>query len=87
MIGSAHGSHASGPPPSTDPVELEHVIGFNGRHSNTLHYHPVEKDTLIFSIGGYVVIENLHDRHKQEFLKGHDMELSALTVSNTGILF
>lgn len=86
MIGSAH-SHASGgaAPPPTDPVELEHVIGFNGRYSNTLHYHPVEKDTLIFSIGGYVVIENLHDRHKQEFLKGHDMELSALTVSNTGI--
>lgn len=49
---------------TSDPVELEHVIGFNGRHLNTLHYHPADKDTLIFSIGGYVVIENLHDRHK-----------------------
>ena len=34
-----------------------------------------------------MVIENLHDRHKQKFLKGHDMELSALTVLNTGARF
>lgn len=31
-----------------------------------------------------MVIENLLDKHKQEFLRGHDMEISALAISNSG---
>jgi WD40 repeat protein len=32
------------------------------------------------------VIENLHDKHQQQFLRGHDMEISAITLSNSGSL-
>jgi WD40 repeat protein len=49
-----------------------------------VHYHPVEKDTLIYNIGGLLVIENLHDKHKQQFLRGHDMEITAISISNSG---
>lgn len=49
-----------------------------------MHYHPVEKDTLIYNIGGLLVIENLHDKHKQQFLRGHDMEITAISISNSG---
>jgi WD40 repeat protein len=31
-----------------------------------------------------LVIEDLHDKHKQEFLKGHDMEISSIAVSSSG---
>jgi len=63
---------------------MEHSIGFNGRYLNTLHYHPTETDTLIYSNGGLLVIEKRDDKHKQEFLRGHDMEISCIAVSNSG---
>lgn len=72
--------------PSASMIEMEHSIGYNGKYSNTVHFHPTDKDTLIYSIGGLVVIEDLHDKHKQEFLRGHDMEISAIAVSNSGKL-
>ena len=31
-----------------------------------------------------MVIENLTDKHQQEFLRGHDMEISAMAISNSG---
>jgi len=65
-------------------LELEHSIGYNGKYQSTVHYHPVEKDTLIYNIGGLLVLEDLHDKHKQQFLRGHDMEISAISISNSG---
>ena len=65
---------------------MEHSIGYNGKYTDTVKFHPVEKDQLIYNIGGLLVIENLHDKHKQEFLRGHDMEISTIAVSNSGKL-
>lgn len=65
-------------------LEMEHSIGYNGGYPNTVCFHPTLKDTLVYNIGGLLVIEDLHDKHKQEFLRGHDMELSAIAVSATG---
>ena len=65
---------------------MEHSIGYNGKFNDTVQYHPTEKDTLVYPIGGLLVIENLHDKHKQEFLRGHDMDISALAISNSGKL-
>ena len=31
-----------------------------------------------------LVIENVLDKHQQQFLRGHDMEISAIAVSNSG---
>jgi WD40 repeat protein len=67
-------------------IELEHSIGYNARFTDTLKYHPTDKDTLIYPIGGLLVIENLHDKSKQQFLRGHDMEISALAISSSGKL-
>lgn len=65
-------------------LEMEHSIGFNGKYLNTVLYHPTEKDTLVYNNGGLLVLESLHDKHKQEFLRGHDMEISCIAVSNNG---
>lgn len=69
---------------SSQLLEMEHSIGYNGKYINTVHYHPFEKDTLVYNIGGLLVIENLHDKHQQQFLRGHDMEISAISISNSG---
>ena len=63
---------------------MEHSIGYNGNYSNTVHFHPTKENTLIYNIGGLLVIEDLHDKHKQEFLRGHDMEISCIAVSPNG---
>jgi WD40 repeat protein len=44
---------------------MEHSIGYNAKYTDTVKYHPIEKDTLIYPIGGLLVIENLHDKSKQ----------------------
>lgn len=67
-------------------MELEHSIGYNAKYTDTLKYHPTDKDTLVYPIGGLLVIENLHDKSKQQFLRGHDMEISALAIANSGKL-
>ena len=67
-------------------IEMEHSIGYNSKYADTIKFHPTEKDTLVYNIGGLLVIENIHDKHKQEFLRGHDMELSTIAVSNSGQL-
>jgi len=67
-------------------AELEHFIGFGGKHLNTVHYHPVKTETLIYAAAAAIIIEDVNDPHKQEFLRGHDAEISALEVSGNGKL-
>eukprot|EP00164_Ancoracysta_twista_P004891 GFYU01006652.1.p1 GENE.GFYU01006652.1~~GFYU01006652.1.p1 ORF type:complete len:670 (-),score=143.64 GFYU01006652.1:102-1976(-) len=69
---------------SEDLLELEHMIGFSGHHLNTLHYHPKEENTILYAVGAVVVIADLHDPHKQDFLRGHDEQISALVISPSG---
>ena len=77
------------PPPSQDIqeghcLELDHIIGYNGRSLKTVCFHPKNPDLFIYCIGGLIVIEDINDRHKQDFLRGHDMGVTALAVSNSG---
>ena len=65
-------------------IELDHVVGYNGQYLNTVLYHPNLKDTIIYNIGALVIIEPLNDKHSQVFLRGHDMEVSALEISHSG---
>ncbi len=69
-----------------EPLELEHSIGYNGKYQDTVDFHPTQKDSLIYNIGGLLVIENVQDKHQQQFLRGHDMEISTIAVSNSGKL-
>jgi hypothetical protein len=55
---------AQTPPTQQSLIEMEHSIGYNGRYSNTVLYHPTQPDTLIYNNGGLLVIESLHDKHK-----------------------
>lgn len=75
---------AAGEESGQQMLEMDHSLGYNGSYPDTVKFHPTMENTLLYNIGGLLVIENLMDKHKQEFLRGHDMEISALAVSNSG---
>jgi len=65
-------------------LELEHMIGFTGKNLDTIIAHPRLSEVYVKSVGSAVVVGDLNDPHNQEFLRGHDMEVTALAVSATG---
>jgi len=67
-------------------AELEHYCGYGGSHSGTVHYHPVKAETLVYAAAATIIIEDVNDPHKQEFLRGHDAEICALEISRNGKL-
>lgn len=67
-------------------VELEHFCGYGGKHLNTVRYHPQRPELLIYTAAAAIIIEDVNDPHKQEFLRGHDAEVTAIDVSLNGKL-
>mmetsp|Transcript_71682 Transcript_71682/g.184871 ORF Transcript_71682/g.184871 Transcript_71682/m.184871 type:complete len:623 (-) Transcript_71682:98-1966(-) len=67
-------------------AELEHFYGYGGKHLNTVRYHPLQAETVIYAAAAAIIIEDVNDPHKQEFLRGHDAEVSAIDVSQNGKL-
>ncbi|CAK4090594.1 unnamed protein product [Aphanomyces euteiches] len=63
-------------------IELEHAIGFSGIPAG-LHYHPNGVD-YVYPAGGCIVIASLADPHNQVFLRGHDANITCLTLSPSG---
>jgi len=72
------------PTSSDDMIELEHCIGFTGNFTETIIAHPVNNNEYVKAMGSVVSICDLSDPHRQEFLRAHDMEVSALAVSGGG---
>ena len=71
-----------------DCMELEHVIGFTGHFPDTLKFRPApEPQFIVYNIGAVVVVQDLADPHRQEFLQGHDAEICALDISYDGRLY
>jgi hypothetical protein len=63
-------------------LELETAIGFEGKVLNGLRIHP-DRMHMIYAIGCNIVIENLQTR-LQEFLTGHNNNVSCIAVSKSG---
>mmetsp|Transcript_44839 Transcript_44839/g.80343 ORF Transcript_44839/g.80343 Transcript_44839/m.80343 type:complete len:658 (-) Transcript_44839:933-2906(-) len=68
------------------PMELEHAMGFTGRYSHSLVYHPTDAgtDVVVYPIGKLLVFADMNDPHKQIILRGHDNEITAVDVSQSG---
>jgi len=84
--GSEQGRGAGGMPSGEEVMELEHVIGYTGHELKTLQYYPAQQNTIVYAMGATIVIADLTDPHQQDFLRGHDNEISALAISNDGAL-
>jgi len=67
-----------------DMLELEHVIGFTGHYWETMQAHPTEGNVYFKAMGSVVAICDVLDPHNQKFLRAHDMEISAMSVSPSG---
>ena len=64
-------------------MELEHSIGFSGEVRGSLHLHP-DGHTIVYALGGGIVIAGLEDAHEQSFLHGHDDCVTCLALSQSG---
>ncbi|ETV78396.1 hypothetical protein, variant 1 [Aphanomyces astaci] len=67
-------------------LELEHVVGYTGRGKDTVHTHPRDPDVYLTSMGAAIVVARLSDPHAQEFLRGHDEEITSMAISRSGLL-
>mmetsp|Transcript_26011 Transcript_26011/g.69370 ORF Transcript_26011/g.69370 Transcript_26011/m.69370 type:complete len:677 (-) Transcript_26011:117-2147(-) len=70
--------------PEMPPLELEHMMGFSEAGRGSVQFHPTEVDTMISFTGRLIVISNIKDPHQQEFLKGHNEEITCLAISPLG---
>lgn len=63
-------------------LDLSAVIGFNGKVVDGLILHP-DNEHLIFPLGTTLVVRHIISR-TQQFLRGHDNNISVITVSQSG---
>ena len=63
-------------------LQLSAVIGFRGKVADGLILHP-DNQHLLFPLGTTIVIRNIISR-TQQFLRGHDNDVSVIRVSNSG---
>jgi len=63
-------------------IELEHAIGFAGQ-PHSLFLHPNGRE-FVYLAGACVVIQDLHDPHQQEFVRGHDDNVTCADLSKLG---
>jgi len=63
-------------------LELSAVIGFQGKVTSGLILHP-DNEHIIYPLGTTIVVRHIISR-TQQFLRGHDNDISVITVSNTG---
>jgi len=71
---------------AAEPLELEHMIGFSASHDSSVQFHPKETTKMICYTGCLVIIADSEDPHKQEFLRGHNEEITCLCISPSGNL-
>lgn len=69
-----------------NPLQLEHMLGYAGHFPKSILSIPNNENLIVRSLNSIVTIEDLSDPHAQRFLRGHDMPVSALTVSKSGSL-
>ena len=85
---AAQGSNIAETAFDAQPLELEHIIGFTPGTSK-LHFHPLVdektgKTYMVYGVNSMIVIQDVNDPHDQEFLRGHDEEITSLAVSPGG---
>ena len=68
----------------SDPLQIEHMMGFSGAYRNLVHSVIKNEDFFVKAMGNLVCLENLMDPHDQKLLRGHDMDISAVTMSPSG---
>lgn len=69
---------------SNKDFELSHIIGLNSKIMYPVQCHPKMNDTIMYSVGGKVIAEDLSDKNNQVFFRHGNREISCFKISNTG---
>lgn len=64
--------------------ELSHIIGLNSNIEKCIQAHPTMQDSLIYSVGGIIVVEDLNDRNNQVYFRHGRNQIGAFKISNNG---
>ena len=66
-------------------IELDHAIGYTGEIADSILLHPAQQDYISIS-GANIIVGDLSDPHKQRLLKGHDDQVTCISISHSGKL-
>jgi WD40 repeat protein len=69
---------------NTKDFELSHIIGLNTNIEKCIQAHPTMMDTIIYSVGGIIVVEDLNDRNNQVFFRHGKNQIGSFRISNNG---
>lgn len=69
---------------NTKDFELSHIIGLNTNIEKCIQAHPTMLDTIIYSVGGIIVVEDLNDRNNQVFFRHGRNQIGSFRISNNG---
>jgi WD40 repeat protein len=64
--------------------ELAHCIGLNTSVKEPVQSHPSMNETILFSIGGIIITEDLTEKNNQVFFRHNKNAISCFKISNTG---
>ena len=64
--------------------ELAHIIGLNLTQKNSVQCHPIMSETIIYSVGGIVISEDLQEKNNQIFFRHGKNKINCFRISNTG---
>ena len=69
---------------NTKDFELSHIIGLNTNIEKCIQAHPTMSDTIIYSVGGIIIVEDLNDRNNQIYFRHGTNQIGAFRISNNG---
>lgn len=64
--------------------ELSHIIGLKVSTPEAVQCHPKMAETIIFSVGGIVICEDLTEKNNQVFFRHGQNRVSCFKISNSG---
>lgn len=64
--------------------ELAHIFGINSRIRNCVQAHPFMEETILYSVGGIIICEDLNDKNNQVYFRHSYFNINCFKISNTG---
>ena len=64
--------------------ELSHIIGLNLTQSHSVQCHPIMPETIIYSVGGIIISEDLKEKNNQVFFRHGKNKINCFKISNSG---
>ena len=64
--------------------ELAHIIGLKLLERDSVQCHPVMPETIIYSVGGIIICEDLTEKNNQVFFRHGQNKINCFKISHSG---